>query len=78
MKLLTVAELADLMNVSPGHIRNLMSNKKITFYRIQGIGIRFLASDVLSWIDAGRQEAEDWNERAREILDKSYGKQKGR
>ena len=61
MKLLDVKQLSELMGVSPGHIRNLMSNKKITYYKIPGVGIRFLATDVLAWIDQARVEAKDWD-----------------
>ncbi len=70
MKLLDVAELSNLMKVSPGHIRNLMSNKKITYHKIPGIGIRFLATDVLAWIDQARVEARDWDEEARKVLER--------
>ena len=68
MKLLTVNEMAELMKVSEGHIRNLMANKKITFHKIPGIGVRFLATDVLAWIEQARVEARDWDEEARKIL----------
>ena len=56
IQLLTVPELADLMHVSSGHIRNLISSKKIAYRKIPGFGIRFLATDVLAMIERGRVE----------------------
>lgn len=50
-KLLTVKELAELMNVHPQTIYQLIYDKKIPFIKKKGIGYRFRFEDIEVWIN---------------------------
>lgn len=48
--LLTVKEVAELLQVSQGHIRNLCSKRRIPYLKINGVGVRFLRKEIKQWI----------------------------
>jgi len=47
-KTLTVKEVADLIHVEPGTVRNWMSARKIPFHRANG-AVFFLLEELLEW-----------------------------
>jgi excisionase family DNA binding protein len=48
--LLTVQDLSKLLGLTEAWIRRMVFQKKIPFYKIQGL-IRFKLDEVLIWID---------------------------
>ena len=55
-ELLTVREVATLLNISEPGVRRLMDKRLVPFFKIGGC-IRFEKSDVLSYLQDNRVEA---------------------
>jgi len=47
-----------------------MMNKRIKYYKIDGVGVRFKRSEIEERIEASAVEAVDYHEKARELLRK--------
>jgi len=58
--LLTVAELAELLNTSPRSIYRFSTEKKLPAPLRLGQQPRWRRSEILAWIDAGMPPAEEW------------------
>ncbi len=57
--LLTVDDAADYLAVSPGYVRRLVRERRITYVKV-GKFIRFRPADLEAWLAAGRVEALRW------------------
>ncbi len=54
-ELLTIADAAELLEVSKSTLRRLQSDRKIPFYKVRG-SIRFAKSDIVSYVAKNRVE----------------------
>lgn len=55
-ELLSIEEAAELMTISPRHLRNLMRGKQIAYIKL-GRSLRFTRSDLAAAIDRMRVES---------------------
>jgi excisionase family DNA binding protein len=53
--LLTIEEVAAMLNVGPRFVRRLVAERRIAFHKV-GHYVRFDTVDVAAWIAAGRVE----------------------
>lgn len=67
-KLLTVNQVAQILQVHPGHVRRLVSNKQIKFYKIEYVGVRFDPRDIEKMIQESEVKAIDWDQKGRELV----------
>jgi excisionase family DNA binding protein len=51
--LLTIDQVAAMLNVGPRFVRRLVAERRIAFHKV-GHYVRFDVVDVAAWIDAGR------------------------
>ena len=65
-ELLTVNQVAKILKIHPVHLRRLVSNKRIKFYKIPGVGVRFDPQDIQRMIENAGVEAVDWGEKVKE------------
>ncbi len=55
-ELLTIAEAAQLLNISQTGMRRLQQSRRIRFYRV-GCSVRFARSDLASYLSKNRVES---------------------
>lgn len=55
-KLLTVAEVAELLGMTEGAVRNLVYRRQIPHLRVGGRRVRFDAAEIADWLAAQRVE----------------------
>ena len=65
--MLTVREVAEILQVHPNHVRRLISNKKIKHSKIPGVGIRFYLKDIERMVEESVIEVVDWDSKAQEL-----------
>jgi excisionase family DNA binding protein len=53
---LTVSEICTMLKVSEPWVYRLIKEERIPFFRIAGKAVRFKQSEVLAWIEAGRDQ----------------------
>jgi excisionase family DNA binding protein len=58
IELLTVADVAEILNVSVSSVRRLQQRRMIPFFKIGG-GVRFARSDIRSYLAKRRIETID-------------------
>lgn len=58
IELLTVVEVADLLKVSVTSVRRLQQRRMIPFFKV-GSGVRFIRSDIVSYLANRRVETID-------------------
>ncbi len=51
--LLTFDQAAEVLNVRPGYLRRLVRERRIPYVKV-GKFLRFQASDLEAWVQAGR------------------------
>jgi excisionase family DNA binding protein len=51
--LLTIEQAADRLNMSVRHVRRLVAERRIVFYRL-GRSVRLKPADIAAYIEAGR------------------------
>ena len=59
--LLTVAEVADLLRLTPKGVYSLIENRRIPFIKVSN-RVRFFESDVISWLRKNRVPALEENQ----------------
>ena len=65
--LLTVAQLAELLQINPYSVYRMVRNKRIPYLKIPGVGIRFNQSEIIDrWINDYHTEAINWDEKVRD------------
>ena len=62
--LLTIEEVAAMLNVGPRFVRRLVAERRIAFHKV-GHYVRFDAVDVAAWIAAGRVDTRAGERRRR-------------
>ena len=65
-ELLTVNQVAGILKIHPVHLRRLVSNKRIKFYKVPGVGIRFDSQDIQRMIEEGEVKPVDWDKKVQE------------
>lgn len=65
-KLLNVKQMANLLGIHPHSLYRLCRDKKIPYFKIKGIGVRFDPDKIKNWIQEGEIHEEDWEERVRD------------
>ena len=65
-ELLTVNQVAGILKIHPVHLRRLVSNKRIKFYKVPGVGIRFDPQDIQRMIEDSEVKPIDWDEKVQE------------
>lgn len=55
-KLLTVDEVAELLNVAPTAVRHMVNRRQIPFIRIGERRLRFDQDAIVAWVQAQRVE----------------------
>ena len=60
-KLLTIKEVAELLNISVVTVRRIMKRHEIVYYKLGG-SIRFKQQDVESYLSQQKKEVNDGNE----------------
>lgn len=63
-RLLTIEDVARMLNVGPRFVRRLVSERRIVFHKV-GRYVRFDATDVAAWISASRVDSTSGDRRAR-------------
>jgi excisionase family DNA binding protein len=58
IKLLTVAEVADLLKISASGVRRLQQTRHLPFIKVGG-SVRFSRDDILSYLEKRRVEVVD-------------------
>lgn len=65
-RLLTVKEVAGILGCHPHHLYRLIGEKRIRFFKIPHIGIRFDPEDIKKMIENSEIKPVDWEKRVQE------------
>ncbi len=61
--ILTVVQVAQLLQIHIKTVYRLISERRIPFLRKPGIGYRFIRNDLLQWLQEGYERPDGWKNR---------------
>jgi excisionase family DNA binding protein len=61
--ILTVVQVAQLLQVHIKTVYRLISERRIPFLRKPGIGYRFIRTDLMQWLQEGYERPDGWKNR---------------
>lgn len=63
---MTVAQLAEFLQINPYSVYRMVRNKRIPYLKVPGAGIRFDQKEVELWLLDSHVDAIDWDEKVRD------------